>query len=109
MRFKMASFKKKTVEKINKQHEQSKYKSYCLICQKVHKLNAICNKEITLFVKQHVINMYKIANKEEKLQLLKIVQDSRTELLRKIGKEMPDFTKDYIDSNDDVEPLQTLK
>ena len=101
----MSNYKKKTVEKINQ--EETKYQSYCLICQKVHKLDSTCNKAISLFVKHHTTKMYNIANKEQKLQLIKIIQDSRTELLSKIGTEMPEFIKDYIDNNDDTKSLHT--
>ena len=47
------------------------------------------------------------ANKEQKLQLIKIIQDSRNELLGKIGKEMPEFIENYIDKNNDAESLHT--
>ena len=86
----MATYKKKTVEKFN-QHEEPKYQSYCLICRKVHKLDSKCNKDVSLFVKHHTTKMFNIANREQKLQIIKIIQDSRTELLRKIGEEMPEF------------------
>ena len=97
----MSTYKKKTVSKHEKTTETQKYQSYCLMCKKSHYLNSQCNKANTLFVKYHTINMYNLASNEQKLKLIKIVQDSRIELLSKIENEIPELVNDYIENYSD--------
>lgn len=98
----MSTYKKKTVTKYDKNLQwcKNKFQSYCLMCKKFHHLNSECNRANTLFVKYHMIKMFNQASTEQKLKLIKIVQDTRIELLTKIENEIPELIDSYIENND---------
>ena len=99
----MKSYKKNTVEKQNRNANQSNIlecKSFCLICRRVHKLTSNCNQESSRFVKHHMLGLYDKANEDEKLKLIQILYESRLKLMKTIEQSLPDLMEHYISSQD---------